>query len=150
MNPEQFTNASYELLSRSAQLATKHHNPSLLPLHTFMVGLDDQFCASYFTALNVPVSELRSIAEQEINALPSVTGAQLTLDYSMQQFIDKCQNEAQTMGDKYISLEHFLLQWATTPSLPESIKTFLRNHAFTHDAVRMLHATNTKRKNSER
>ena len=137
MNPEQFTNASYELLSRSAQLATKHHNPSLLPLHTLMVGLDDQFCASYFTALNVPVSELRSIAEQEINKLPTVTGAQLTLDYSMQQFIDKCQHEAQAMGDKYISLEHFLLQWATTPSLPESIKTFLRNHAFTHDAVRM-------------
>jgi ATP-dependent Clp protease ATP-binding subunit ClpB len=135
MTPELFTNASYELLSRSAQLATQRHNPSLLPLHALMVGLDDQFCASYFTGLNVPVAGLRALAEEELNKLPKVTGAQLALDHSMQEFIDRCKQEADAMGDKYISLEHFLLQFSTTPSLPESIKTFLRTHSFTHAAV---------------
>ncbi len=138
MTPEQFTNASYELISRSAQLATQRHNPALLPLHTLMVGLDDQFCASYFTALNVPVTALRSLTEEELNKLPTVTGAQLVMDLSMQTFIDNCKKEADAMGDKYISLEHFLLQWAVTPALPESIKTFLRNHTFTYDAVSAL------------
>jgi ATP-dependent Clp protease ATP-binding subunit ClpB len=137
MTPEQFTNASYELISRSAQLANQRHNPTLLPIHTLMVGLDDQFCASYFTALNVPVSELRSLVDRELNHLPTVSGGgQLALDHTMQEFLDRCKQEADSLGDTYISLEHFLLQWAATPHLPDSIKTFLRNHAFTHDAVR--------------
>lgn len=137
MTLEQFTNASYELITRSAQLANQRHNPTLLPIHTLMVGLDDQFCASYFTALNVPVSELRSLVDRELNNLPTVSGSvQLALDRTMQEFLDRCKQEADSMGDTYISLEHFLLQWAATSHLPDSIKTFLRNHAFTHDAVR--------------
>lgn len=135
MNSDQFTNASYELLSHSAQRATKLNNPTLTPLHTLAQGLHDEFCRSFFHALNVPIEQLEHLIDQELKKLPTVSGATLALDPQLDQFIAACKKEADALGDSYISLDLFLLQWAVTPYLPKSITQFLQQHSFSYQTV---------------
>ena len=135
MNLEQFTNASQDLLNQSIALAMEHHNPSLMPLHTLYVGLDNDFCRSFLLALATPVAELAELAERELMYLPSVEGGRVVMDYAMQAFLQQCQQEAASLGDSFISLEHFVLAWATTEHLPISIQQFFKQHGITHKTI---------------
>jgi len=135
MNNDMFTNASQDLINQSAVIANKLTNPSLLPLHTLAAGLENDFCTSFFNVLEVPVLELKKIVENELRTLPKVSGAQLSVDYSLQDFLKACKKEADLLGDSYISLEHFLLQWAQTNHLPQDVRDFFVKRGFTKDKV---------------
>lgn len=135
MNFDQFTNASQELIQKGAAIAQQKQNPTLMPLHILAAALDQDFCRSFFTALTVPIAQLKSLVDKELNRLPHVQGAQLGMDQSLQSFIDTCMQQAKNLGDQYISLEHFMLAWATTQSLPSDISTFLKNNGFTQSSI---------------
>ncbi|KKP29365.1 MAG: ATP-dependent Clp protease ATP-binding subunit ClpB [candidate division TM6 bacterium GW2011_GWF2_30_66] len=136
MNNDLFTNASQELINQSAAIANKNSHGTLLPLHTLAACMENDFCSSFFDTLQVPTQPLRNIVENELKALPKVSiGAQLAIDNSLQDFLQKCNTEAQSLGDKYISLEHFLLEWATTKYLPEDIRNFFSKYNFTKNNI---------------
>ncbi len=132
---EKFTNASAELLNRAVQIATERRNPVLQPLHTLAAGLQDDFCISFFNALNVPVQPLQEIINQELDNLPVATGTQLAADHIMDEFLRGCLQQANQLGDQYVSLESFLLQWSKTEHLPTSIRALFRQNKFTHDVI---------------
>jgi ATP-dependent Clp protease ATP-binding subunit ClpB len=154
MNTDIFTNASTELLHQAARIAQQHENPTLTPLHTLAAGIEQEFCRSALQALKVSILELQKLVAQEIERLPKVRGAQLALDRDMQSFFAELEKEMQKLGDTYISLEHFLLVWATTPLLPEGVKEFFKRTKFTHAAI-LAHMTalrkgqTVKEKNAE-
>lgn len=131
MNNDLFTNASQDLINQSAAIANKSSNASLQTIHTLAACLDNEFCSSFFDTLQVPTQPLRKVVENELKTLPKVSGAQLVVDGSLQDFFQKCKTEAEKLGDKYISLEHFLLEWAETKHLPEDIRNFFAQHNFT-------------------
>ena len=135
MTPEQLTDASQELINNSARLATELKNPSLLPVHILAVGINDPFCENFFLALNIPLGQLSPLVETELHKLPSMVGGQLTVDYSTEEFLRLCQQEAELRGDSYISLEHFMLAWAQTKNLPKPILDFWKSHGFTPEAI---------------
>jgi len=135
MNDNNFTNASQDLINKSAVIANKLHNPVLTPLHTLAAGMENDFCLSFFTILGIPLSELKQIVTNELRALPTVVGGQLAVDSSLKQFLQACHNQAIDLGDTYISLEHFLLQWALTQYLPTDIRNFFSAHHFTKDKI---------------
>ncbi|MGE0206583.1 MAG: ATP-dependent Clp protease ATP-binding subunit [Candidatus Babeliales bacterium] len=135
MNTEILTNASQELINKSIQLAMANKNPALLPLHTLAAGLGDEFCSSFFAALNVAQEPLKTLIEQELAKLPKAEGARLAADYSFEQFMLELEKEAQGLGDTYISLELFLLGWGTTSYLPEAIKNFFKQNNFTKSTI---------------
>ncbi len=135
MNPENFTNASQELLNKSVNIAMEYKNPALLPLHTLFAGLENEFCATIFQALSIPIDQLALITQDEIQRLPKVQGAQIAMDFSMQEFLTNLQKEADSLNDSYISLEHFIIGWASTYNLPNSIKQFFNRFNFTKEKV---------------
>ena len=135
MNMEHFTDSSTELLNNSAALAISQKNPALLPLHALASGLENEFCRSFFSVLNVPVDELKELVRGEIGRLPMAAGAQLVLDPSLQNFLDACKKEADHLGDTYVSLEHFILQWGTTEYLPNPIRQFFAQTGFTRENI---------------
>ena len=53
----------------------------------------------------------------------------------MQNFLQSAHQEAQSLGDHYISLEHVLLALAQTPYLPERAHAFLQQAGFTKEAI---------------
>jgi ATP-dependent Clp protease ATP-binding subunit ClpB len=135
MNSEKFTNATQELINHAINLANQNQNPVLLPLHLLAAGLENDFCNSFFAVLHVPVQELGTLVQRELAALPKVTGSRLGADYALQDFLERCEKEANALGDDYVTLEHVALSWAATTHLPEAIITFFKKTGFTKEKI---------------
>ncbi len=131
MNFENYTNSARELLQQAVRLATQLQNPSLQPLHLLAASLANEFCVSFFQRLELPLDSLKELIEVELRQLPRVQGSQLGTDYGMNNFLTQCQNEAKKMGDSFVSLEQFLLQFGVSTNLPKSIQTYFAQHRFT-------------------
>ncbi len=135
MNPEKFTTAVQELVNKAIMLAQERKNPTLQPLHLLAAGLENEFCLSFWRVLQADIGELKRLVEDELQKLPVVTGGQLSSDYSLEDFLKECQKEADQLGDSYISLEHFLIEWAETPYLPKSMQQFFKAARVTRSAI---------------
>jgi len=129
------TNATEEVLQKSTALAMTYNHAVLQPIHILAASLEHNFVSSFLHALGLPTAELHRLVEDELKKLPQVHGAQLTLDAAMQTFLTNCQKQAQELGDQYTTLEHVLLELATTQTLPQSIKQFFTHHGFTKSAI---------------
>ncbi|HEX2978563.1 MAG TPA: AAA family ATPase [Candidatus Babeliales bacterium] len=135
MNQELFTNAASELLQKSITLAQSEHNPTLLPLHTLAAGVADGFCASIFSALNVPIDQLSLLVTRELTKITRVEGGKLATDYVFDTFYKELQKEAHLLADAYVSIEHFLICWSTTEQLPVQVQQFFKQTGFTKDRI---------------
>ncbi|KKP35379.1 MAG: ATP-dependent chaperone ClpB [candidate division TM6 bacterium GW2011_GWF2_32_72] len=135
MNTENFTNASQELINKSISIAVERDNPELLPLHTLAAGLYNEFCLSFFNVLDLPLNELKNIVEAELDYLPSSRGSKLVGGPAIESFFRECKKSANALGDDFISLEQFILQWAETPYLPEALKDFFNQYKFNKEKI---------------
>jgi len=135
MNNNLFTDAVQDLINQSAAIANQYNHATLKTLHTLYAGLDNEFCLSFFNFFELPILKLKQIIENELKTLPKVTGAQLAVDSSLQNFLQQCKKEADRLGDQYISLEHLLLQWVSTSYLPEDVRNFFLQHDLTKDKI---------------
>ncbi len=137
MRTDNFTTASQELINNAATLAKRLGNAVLQPTHTLAAALENEFCLSFFNVADVPTHELAVLIKRELSLLPQAYNvSQISVDTAMEQFFELCQKEAEKMGDQYITLEHFLLAWSTTHSLPESIRTFFARTQFTDTRIK--------------
>ena len=118
---EHFTHASQELINKAAALASEKGQATLQPLHLFAASLADNFCRTFYQALGIDLFTLQQSTDQEIEKLPQVSGAQLTIDSATNEFLSLCRREAESLGDSYISLEHIVLCFLTSQYLPKSI-----------------------------
>lgn len=135
MKLEQFTHASQELIHKAAALAQEKSNPSLTILHTLAAGIKDDFCRNFLFSLQLNLDQLQNIINSELDKLPHAQGTQLTIDPQLDQFLKNCEQQAKDLGDAYISLESFLLGWATTNGLPQSIRDFFAQNRFTKQRI---------------
>jgi ATP-dependent Clp protease ATP-binding subunit ClpB len=135
VNPEKFTSSTQELLNHAATIASEHKNPTLQPLHLLLASLTDQFCQSFYQFFAINQRELMHLATTELAKLPTVSGGQLSLDKSLEEFLDSAWQEAQTLGDTYLSLEHILLALSATNRLPSSLQDYLRTHKFVRHTI---------------
>ncbi|MBM18277.1 MAG: hypothetical protein CL947_04390 [Epsilonproteobacteria bacterium] len=136
-----FTDSCKDLLNKAINIAMQHNNPTLLPLHTLAASIDNEFCLSFYQRLALPTTILSQLIQQELTKLPQASGSQIKLDPTMQSFIQSCGKEAQELGDQFISLEHFLLQWAQTPDLPQTIKDIFTKHNITKQTILQIMTT---------
>ena len=141
---EKFTNAAAELLNRAVQIATERRNPVLQPLHTLAAGLQDDFCVSFFNALTIPIQQLKEIVAQELDNLPVSVGSQLAADHIIDEFLRGCLQQANQLGDQYVSLEAFVLEWAETHHLPTTIRALFRQTNFNREAI-LAHITKLRK-----
>jgi ATP-dependent Clp protease ATP-binding subunit ClpB len=133
---EKFTTASQELINNAAQIATQHHNTTLLPLHLLAATVENEFCLTFFNMIDVPTHELGLLIKRELATLPtSGSSAQLAIDRTTHEFLQACEKEAQSLGDEYISLEHILLGLATTTHISTAVRTFFKQVNFTTKTV---------------
>ena len=150
MTTENFTTVSQDLLNKAAQIAMKLEQPALQPIHTLAAALENEFCLSFFAISEVPISELTTLVKQELSYLPRASQvSNISIDPTMEQFLQACKQEADQLGDSFISLEHFLLAWSNTPYLSESIRSFFTRTNFTENAIKAHMQTLRKGKGSQ-
>lgn len=123
-----FTHASQDLINSSAQQATQMQHAILTPLHLLKTALGTDFCKNIWGSLGANLSELSTIVDQDLNKLPKVQGSQLSADKTLQDFLTTAKEFAAELKDQYISLEHIMLAFTTTPHLPRDVYSFFTNY----------------------
>lgn len=147
MDFQNFTDSCKDLLNKAIQIAMHRQNPTLLPLHTLAASIENDFCLSFYNRLHLPLASLKNLIQEEINKLPQASSSQTKLDPAMQSFINACYQEAQSLGDRFVGLEHFLLQWSQTKDLPVSIQQFFATSGFTKEIISQIMSTMRQGKN---
>lgn len=132
-----FTTKSQEALSASAMNASTAGNPQVEPAHALKALMDqrDGVAVALLSATGVSVDSVSVKASSAIKALPSSSGssvAQAQFSRPMLQVITAAQQEAESLGDSYVSTEHLLLGIAADSGAAGRI---LREEGASRDAL---------------
>ena len=109
-----FTNKSQEALQAAAMNATTAGNPQIEPAHLLKALMDQRqgVAVALLKAAGANPDTVSAAASNAIHALPSSSGssvAQPQFSRPMLQVITAAQQEAEQLGDAYVSTEHLLL-----------------------------------------
>ncbi len=132
-----FTTKSQEALSASAMNATTAGNPQVEPAHLLKALMDqrDGVAVALLTAAGASADSVSVKASAAIKALPSSSGssvAQAQFSRPMLQVVSAAQQEAEALGDSYVSTEHLLLGMAADAGAPGRI---LREEGASREAL---------------
>ncbi|QLB21319.1 ATP-dependent chaperone ClpB [Vespertiliibacter pulmonis] len=111
MNIDKFTSKFQAAIADAQSLAVGKDNAYIEPVHLMLALLqqNDSAITPLVTALNVPVTQLVSELEQNINRLPQVQGSNIQLSQQLVRLLNQCDKLAQQFGDSFISSELFIL-----------------------------------------
>ena len=132
-----FTTKSQEALSAAAMNASTAGNPQIEPAHLLKALMDQRegVAVALLKAAGVDPDTVSVQASAAIKALPSTSGtsvAQAQLSRPALQAVQAAQNEAEKMGDSYVSTEHLLLGLA---SGNDGVARLLRDAGASHQAL---------------
>lgn len=145
MTPQNFTNKSQQMIQLAAQIAQKNGQQQVEPPHLFFAFLEDEegVISSIFHKLNINIMAVKADLQSLIDKLPKnnaplpVGGVgQIMLGQAMLYIFQNATQEAQKMGDEYISVEHLLLAFLVNKN---PISDLLRHYKISYeDALKVL------------
>jgi len=121
MNFNKFTIKAQEAVQKAIELAQNMNHQAVEPAHILKALLSDSenVTVNILKKLGVSVPAVLEKLEKNIKTFPVVKGASVSGQYlsnNSKGVFDKAQNEADDLGDEYISSEHILLGILLTPS----------------------------------
>ncbi|MDP5228166.1 MULTISPECIES: ATP-dependent chaperone ClpB [Arthrobacter] len=132
-----FTTKSQEALSAAAMNASTAGNPQVEPAHLLKALMDQRegVAVALLKAAGVDPDSVSVQASAAIKALPSSSGssvAQAQLSRQGLQAVQAAQNEAERLGDSYVSTEHLLLGLSAGN---DAVARLLREAGASHEAL---------------
>ncbi|QDY89981.1 ATP-dependent chaperone ClpB [Arthrobacter sp. UKPF54-2] len=132
-----FTTKSQEALSAAAMNASTAGNPQLEPAHLLKALMDQRegVAVALLRATGTDPDAVSVQASSAIKALPSSSGSsvqQAQLSRAAMNAIKNAQNEAERLGDSFVSTEHLLLGLA---SGNDDVGRLLRDAGASHEAL---------------
>lgn len=115
MNSERLTEKTHEALSDAQKLAAKGGQQHIDVLHVFVALLRQEqgLATTILRKAEASVDSLRRKAEQELEKMPSVSGAAAgggqSLTAALSKVLAHAEDEAKGFKDEYVSVEHVLL-----------------------------------------
>lgn len=112
LNPNKLTTKSAEALNGAMQLAGKMKNAELSSWHLLLVLINQSegIVASILQKLDRDPATISTQVKEKLSQLPTVTGdTQARLASATNKVFDQAQNQAQKMGDEFVSTEHLFL-----------------------------------------
>ncbi len=124
MNIEKFTQKSQEALRQAQELALSRNQQQVDVFHLLLVlvSQQDSLVPRLLEKAEINVAQLENDINQEIDKYPRVSVAgsstQVYVTQALNQVLESAQQEAQKLGDDFISTEHLLLGFlsANTPA----------------------------------
>ncbi len=110
MNFEKFTARSQQVLSQAQAIAQQKKHQNIEPVHLALSMLEDDFIRDLLTQMQADISKMKALLEDELEKLPVLsTPGQIYISWTLNSILVRAQQEAKTLGDEYISLEHILM-----------------------------------------
>ncbi|MEO5781396.1 ATP-dependent chaperone ClpB [Arthrobacter oryzae] len=132
-----FTTKSQEALSAAAMNASTAGNPQLEPAHLLKALMDQRegVAVALLRATGTDPEVVSVQASTAIKALPSTSGSsvqQAQLSRTAMQAIRNAQNEAEKLGDTFVSTEHLLLGLSAGA---DGVGRLIRDAGASHEAL---------------
>ncbi|WP_337175881.1 ATP-dependent chaperone ClpB [Paludisphaera sp.] len=120
---DKLTLKSQEALQAAQGVAAERSHQRLEPMHLLVALLDpnQQVVRALFTQLGVSPDQVLRAARQGLDALPRVTGGEISIGPDLAQVLEAAQAEADRMKDQYVSVEHLLLGLAKVKSKTQAL-----------------------------
>jgi ATP-dependent Clp protease ATP-binding subunit ClpB len=117
MDFNKLTIKSGEAVAGAQELARRTGNPEVTPDHLTIALLDQELPRTLVERAGASPDALRSEAEARLGQQPAVSGggAQPQASASFRRVLDRAFDEAQSLGDEFVSVEHLLLALDAVP-----------------------------------
>ncbi len=146
MNINKFTQKSIEAVQNCEKLAYEHGNQQLEQEHLLcsLLTLEDSLILKLITKMNISPEMFTNEAQQALDRLTKVSGGgQLYVSNDLNKVLIHAEDEAKTMGDEYVSVEHLFLSLIKQPD--KTIKEMFRQYGINRESF--LKALTTVRGN---
>ena len=134
MRMDRMTIKSQEALRDAVDLASRRGNPEVVPEHVLLAALrqSDGIAAPLVRKAGADPDALASDLMDKLESLPRVTGgAEPTLSSRGLKFLQRAEDEAKTLKDDYLSVEHLLLSGAKD----KDVQAILDRHGLAYDKL---------------
>ena len=135
LNPDRLTIKSGEAVNDAVASARRAGNPLVYDLHLLLalVAQQDGIVVPLLQKAGVKTPELRQRAETEAARYPKQSDAQPQISRELNQVFDRADADAKSLGDDYVSTEHFLLALADVKGTDS--RALLTSMGATRDAL---------------
>ena len=118
MNINKFTQKSLEAVQRTEKLAYEYGNQQIDQEHLLysLVTIDDSLILKLLTKMGVQENQFLNEVQAAIEKLPKVSGGQVYFSQDANKVLVNAEDEAKSMGDEYVSVEHLFLSMMRQPN----------------------------------
>ncbi|HET7007265.1 MAG TPA: ATP-dependent chaperone ClpB [Candidatus Binatia bacterium] len=120
MDLNRLTEQSQAALRSAQELAVRRNHQGVDSIHLLAALLEDKdgLAASCLAIAAIAPSSVRERIEHELNAMPQVSGPgmeaqQVYFTHGLARLLTQAEDEAKTLKDEYVSVEHLLLAMLT-------------------------------------
>ena len=146
MNINKFTQKSMEAVQNCEKLAYEYGNQQIDQPHLLysLLALEDSLIMKLITKMGIQGDMFKNEAKQAIEKLTKVSGGgQLYISNDLNKVLISAEDEAKSMGDEYVSVEHLFLALLKQPS--KEMKDLFKTYGITRE--KFLQALSTVRGN---
>ncbi len=145
MNINKFTQKSLEAVQRTEKLAYEYGNQQIDQEHLLysLLTIDDSLILKLLTKMGVQENQFLNEVQGAIEKLPKVSGGQVYFSQDANKALVSAEDEAKSMGDEYVSVEHLFLSMMKQPN--RAVKELFKLYNITREGF--LQALSTVRGN---
>ncbi len=114
-NPNQFTEKAWAAVVKTPEIAKQQRHQQIESEHLMLALLEQTgLASSIFNKAGLSVAQIRDKTTEFVARQPKLAQSSdsIYLGQSLDQLLDRAEQQRQTFGDDYISIEHLLLAYA--------------------------------------
>ena len=147
MNINKFTQKSMEAVQRCEKLAYEYGNQEIDQEHFLysLLTIEDSLIGKLIEKMEINRDSFVKEVQRLLDKKTKVSGGQVYISKSLNEVLISAEDEAKSMGDEYVSVEHLFLSLLRHPN--KEIKKLLQAFGITRE--RFLQALSTVRGNQK-
>ena len=147
MNINKFTQKSMEAVSNCEKIAYDYGHQELAQEHLLysMLNIEDSLITNLIEKMGIDIGNFKREVEALLEKRPKVSGGNIYVGNDLNKVLIYAENEAQQMGDSYVSIEHLFLSLISNAS--KEMKVLFKVTGVTRD--KFLKALSTVRGNQK-
>ena len=133
MNIQKFTQKSVEAVNDCEKRAYEYGNQEIEQEHLLVALLqqEDGLIPKLIEKMEINLEHFRENAIRKLEARVKVSGGQLHVGQYMNNALIHAEDEAKSMGDEYVSVEHLFLSMLKYPNA--AIKDLMKEYGLTRE-----------------
>ena len=118
MNVQKFTQKSIEAIQNCDKIASDYGNQAIDQEHFLysLITIEDSLAKKLIERMGIEPNYFENVVEEAINKLPKVQGGERHMSQALNDVLTHAEDEAKTMGDEYVSVEHLFLSMLNKPN----------------------------------